>query len=130
MLVAVPLEEEVGDAILGNISDLSLRIVLARIIKSCDGVTNQVDDASGVSLVLSALGEEEQALAGLAGPGSGGVGSAQLLVLEVLAELLDLDGVVGEPEVALGETEAPGNGISTVHRTCIASTHLTRPGAL
>lgn len=70
-------------------------------------MTYQVDDASRVGLVLSALGEEEQTLAGLAGPSSSGVSNAQLLVLEVLVELLDLDSIIGEPEVALGETEAP-----------------------
>lgn len=67
----------------------------------------QVDDTGGVCLVLSALGEEEEAFAGLAGPGSGWVSEAELLVLEVSRELFNFDSFIAEPEVALSESEAP-----------------------
>lgn len=67
--------------------------------------THQVEDASGGSLVLSTLGKEKQALAGLSGPGgsgrSGGSGG----------QVLGLDGLLAEVEVALGEAQAPGNGV-------------------
>lgn len=62
---------------------------------------------AGGGLVLSALGEEKQTLAGLAGPGSDGVGNAGLLVLVEDGELLALNSLLVEVEEALGETEAP-----------------------
>jgi hypothetical protein len=69
--------------------------------------THQVEDDEGSGLVLGVLCAEEQALAGLTGPGGGRVGDGRLLVGKVVPELLDLDGVIAEPEVALGEDEAP-----------------------
>lgn len=102
-----------------------------------------------MNLVLSALGEEEQTLASLAGPSGGGMSNAQLLVLKVLAQLLDFNGIIREPEVTLGETEAavrrqkakqlafgpsrPSHHYHHLHyihhsRSCY--TYLTRPGAL
>jgi hypothetical protein len=67
----------------------------------------QTDNASGGSLVLSALGEEEQTLAGLAGPGDDRVGDSGLLVTAEDGELLGLDSIVAEVEETLGEAEAP-----------------------
>lgn len=69
--------------------------------------TYKVENASGGGLVLGALGEEKQTLAGLAGPGSGGVGDGGLLVLVEDGELLALNGLLVEVEEALGETETP-----------------------
>lgn len=72
----------------------------------------QREDTSGGGLVLSALGEEQQTLAGLAGPGGERVRDGGLLSLEVLGEGLDLNGLVVEVEVALDEAEAPINTVS------------------
>lgn len=69
--------------------------------------TYEVENASGGGLVLSALGEEKQALAGLAGPSGGGVGDGGLLVLVEDGELLALNGLLVEVENTLGETETP-----------------------
>ena len=69
--------------------------------------TYEVENASGGGLVLSALGEEKKTLAGLAGPGGGGVGDGGLLVLVEDGELLALNGLLVEVEEALGETETP-----------------------
>lgn len=69
--------------------------------------THEVEDSSGGGLVLGALGEEKQTLAGLAGPGSGGVGNTGLLVLVEDGELLALNSLLVEVEEALGETETP-----------------------
>lgn len=63
---------------------------------------------AGVSLVLSALGDEEQTLAGLAGPGGDGVGNSGLLVLVELGQLLGLNSLIVEVEETLGEAQAPG----------------------
>ena len=74
--------------------------------------TYQVEDTSGGSLVLGALGLEEQTLAGLGGPSSGGVGSGGLLVLVEDGEVLGLGSFVVEVEEALSESQAPGeNGM-------------------
>lgn len=62
---------------------------------------------AGVSLVLSALGDEEQTLAGLAGPGGDGVGNSGLLVLVELGQLLGLNSLIVEVEETLGEAQAP-----------------------
>ena len=67
----------------------------------------QVEDAGGGGLVLSALGQEEQTLAGLGSPSGGGVGNSGLLVLAVDGELLGLDGLIVEVEETLGEAQAP-----------------------
>ncbi|MBZ6375606.1 MAG: hypothetical protein LBE67_11580 [Kocuria palustris] len=69
--------------------------------------TYEVENASGGGLILSALGEEEQTLAGLAGPSRGGVGNSGLLVLVEDGELLALNSLLVEVEEALGKTEAP-----------------------
>lgn len=82
-----------------------LAIVLESVV--LEDVAYQVDDAGGVCLVLSALGEEEKTLSGLRGPRSGWVSEAELLVLEVSRELFDIDSVIAEPEVTFGEPEAP-----------------------
>lgn len=71
--------------------------------------THEVENASGGGLVLSALGEEKKTLASLSGPGSGGVGDGGLLVLMENRELLALNSLLAEVEVALGETESPVN---------------------
>ena len=69
--------------------------------------TYEVENASGGGLVLSTLGEEEQTLAGLAGPGDDRVGDSGLLVATEDGQLLGLDSIVAEVEEALGETETP-----------------------
>lgn len=69
--------------------------------------TYQAEDTSGGGLVLSALGEEEQTLTGLASPGGNRVGDSGLLVLVEDSELLGLDSVILEVEETLGETERP-----------------------
>ena len=96
--------------------------------------THKVEDASGGGLVLSTLGEEKETLASLAGPGSGGVGNCWLLVLVENGELLALNSLLAEVEVALGETETPKRTNSLVcNVSAIAitgATYLTRPGAL
>lgn len=53
------------------------------------------------------LGEVEQALSGLVGPGGNGVRDLGLLATEVLAELLGRNSLVAEPEILLGENNAP-----------------------
>lgn len=60
-----------------------------------------------MGLVFGALGQEEQTLAGLASPGSGGVSDGGLLVLVEDRELLGLNGLIVEVEETLGETQAP-----------------------
>ena len=64
-----------------------------------------------MSLVLSALGDEEQALAGLAGPGGDGVGNGGLLVLVEQGQLLGIDSLVVEVEETLGEAQAPARKV-------------------
>lgn len=88
--MAVDLEHELVGALLAHVGDIS-----------------QVEDAGRSGLVLSTLGEEQQALAGLAGPGSDGVGNGGLLVLEERGELLGLDSLLAEVEVAFGEAKTP-----------------------
>lgn len=109
VLVAVQLEEELIGALLGNIGNIGLfhvsPVPFGAIIHPCG--TYQADDASGSSLVLSTLGEEEQTLAGLAGPGDDRVGDSGLLVATEDGQLLGLDSIVAEVEEALGEAEAP-----------------------
>lgn len=90
MLGTTNLEVELVGAILGDV-----------------GSVTKVDDTSGVSLVLSTLGEEGETLAGLAGPGSNGVGDGRLLVLVEDVEVLALDGLLLEVEETLGEAKAP-----------------------
>lgn len=69
--------------------------------------TNQVEDTSRSSLVLGALGVEEQALAGLASPGGDGVGDGRLLVLVEDGQVLALHSLLGEVEETLGEAQTP-----------------------
>jgi hypothetical protein len=71
--------------------------------------TYQVDDVARMSLVLGALGDEQQTLAGLAGPGGDGVGNSGLLVLVEVDELLGLNSLIVEVEEALSEAQAPEN---------------------
>lgn len=82
--------------------------------------TYQVEDASRGGLVLSALGEEEQALARLASPGGDRVGHSGLLVLVVDGELLVLDGLIVEVEETLREAQAPFT-VSTFSFTPVAA---------
>ena len=69
--------------------------------------TYQVEDARRSGLVLGALGHEKQTLAGLGGPGSGGVCDGGLLVLVEDRELLSLNRLIAEVEEALREAETP-----------------------
>ena len=80
MLVTVELEGELAGA---GLLDLL-----------CVG---KVERTAWSSLVLAVLVEEEQALAGLAGPGSGGAGGV-LALGEVGLEVRGLDWLLAEPE--------------------------------
>ena len=66
------------------------------------------NDTSGLGAVtLTLLVEEEQALAGLAGPGGHGVGDLGLFATQVETKVLRGDGGIVEPELLLGESELP-----------------------
>lgn len=60
-----------------------------------------------MSLLSSLLGEEEETLASVRGPGGVLVGSLGLLATEIAVEVLGLDGVGSEEEKLLLEDEAP-----------------------
>ena len=90
MLGTTNLEVELVGAILGDVGSVS-----------------QVEDTGGVGLVLSTLGEEDETLTGLAGPGGNRVGDSRLLVLVEDVEVLALDGLLLEVEETLGEAKAP-----------------------
>jgi hypothetical protein len=70
-------------------------------------MTHQVDDSNRCGFVLSALGEEEKAFARLRGPSSVGMSDIRFFIVDVSAEVLGLNGIIGEPEEFLRETEAP-----------------------
>ena len=70
-------------------------------------ISYQVQNTGRSSLVLSALSEEEETLAGDAGPGSVGVGHIRLLAVEIGREMLVSDGLLSEPEELLREPQAP-----------------------
>jgi len=88
VLVARDLEGKGDSAVLGEIS--------------CVG---QVEDTGGVLLLVGVLDEEQQTLAGLAGPGDNRVSDLWLLAAEVLSQVGGLNGLLSEPEVLLGEAE-------------------------
>lgn len=70
-------------------------------MRRCRRETYQVNGAGGGSLVGTLLVEEQEALAGLAGPGG------QVVVLQQSRGLLDVDGLRTEPEELLGVDEVP-----------------------
>lgn len=108
MLLASNLEEELVGALLGEVGDFGLVYLLVEYSSFRSFVESyQVEDASGGGLVLGALGQEKQTLAGLAGPGSSRVGDSGLLVLVEDRELLGLNGLIVEVEETLGEAQAP-----------------------
>lgn len=111
VLLASNLELELAGALLGHIRDIGLdglaKVHTSRHEKPL--ATYQVDDVARVSLVLGALGDEQQTLAGLTGPGGDGVGNSRLLVLVEVDELLGLNSVIVEVEEALSEAQAPEN---------------------
>jgi hypothetical protein len=72
-----------------------------------DEATHQSDGASGRGLVLALLAEEEQTLAGLAGP------CGDVVVLEQTRELLGVDSLGAEPEELLGVEEVPSERLAT-----------------
>ena len=72
-------------------------------------VAYEGENAKGSRLVLRTLGEEQQTLASLAGPGSSRTGDSGFLALEEGGELLGFDGLLAEVEETLGEAKAPGN---------------------
>ncbi len=72
----------------------------------CTAYTYQVQDASRVLLLVGVLDEEKEALAGLAGPRSSGVGDLRLLAAKVLGQVRGSDGLLAKPEVLLGEAES------------------------
>lgn len=76
-------------------------------VSSVDELTHQVQDTVRVALVLGVLGEVKEALAGLAGPGSSGVGDLGLLATEVVAEVLGGNWLIAKPEVLLRESKLP-----------------------
>jgi len=69
------------------------------------GGVGQVEDTSGVLLLVGVLDKVEQTLSGLAGPCGNGVGDVGLLATEVLPQVGRRDGLLAEPEVLLGEAE-------------------------
>lgn len=77
------------------------------------GGIGQVEDTGRVLLLVGVLDEEQEALAGLAGPGDRGVGDLGLLAAQVLPQVGRLDGLLAEPEVLLGEAEGAGSVVST-----------------
>ena len=104
-------EMESDGSVLGEFGGISLS-VSARFLDILIQPTYQVQGASGVSLLISVLDEEQQALAGDAGPCSGRVRNVGLLTAQVLAEAGAGDGgLLAEPEVLLGEAECAG-GVS------------------
>jgi hypothetical protein len=68
-----------------------------------------------VSLLSSLLGEEEETLAGVGGPGGVLVGSLGLLATEVAGEVLGLDSVSAEEEELLLEDQAPTEAVQSAH---------------
>jgi hypothetical protein len=75
--------------------------LLVEFINGYNIVTYQENHATGSSLVLSTLREEDGALASLLGPGS-------MLIAVLLTDMGDrLDWLLREPEVVLGEVELP-----------------------
>lgn len=81
---------------------------------TCDigGTTHQCDGASGRRLVLALLVEEQQTLAGLAGP------CGEVVVLQQRGHLLGVDGLRAEPEELLGVDEVPGARLVTCLAGC------------
>lgn len=67
----------------------------------------QVQDTSRGGLLLGVLGVVEEALASLRRPGGGRVGNLGLLAAKVVGELVRRYGLLAQPEVLLGELEAP-----------------------
>lgn len=76
-------------------------------------------------LLVSVLGEEEQTLASLAGPGDDRVGNFRLFATEVLPQVGRVDGLVAEPEVLLGEAECAASSISMPCRAETANFSLS-----
>ena len=65
-----------------------------------------------MKLILSTLGEEQQALSRLCSMGGIGVREVGLLISHVSVEMLVLDRLVAEPEELLGKDQAPGQQTS------------------
>lgn len=107
VLGTVNLEEELGGTLLGQVSGIGLFLLISFNETIFMWSAYQAEDTSGGGLVLSALGEEQQTLTGLASPGGDGVSNSGLLVLLEDSELFSLNSVILEVEEALGETETP-----------------------
>lgn len=71
--------------------------------------TYEVQDARRVGLFRLVLDIVQETLASLARPSGSGMSSLGLLATQVLAKVLDRDGLVAEPKVALGKLEAPAS---------------------
>lgn len=76
----------------------------------------QVQNTSGVLLLVCVLDEEEKTLSGLARPRSDRVSNLGLLAAEVLAQVLSWDRLLAEPEVLLGEAEGATMSVSMLFR--------------
>ena len=97
------------------------------------GSVVESNDASRLGAVtLALLVEEEEALAGLAGPGGHGVGDLGLLATEVETQVLRGDSRVVETELLLGESELPGETLvgGLFRARSSDNTYFSRPGAL
>lgn len=131
--MAVDLEVELV-ALLDDVTDIGLQASVT-LHTICLQETYQVDNSTRSGLVFGALGQEEQALAGLAGPGGDGVSNGRLLILVEDVELFVGDRLIIEVNKALGEAQAPAQNrpIRTApgrgNYGCRV-TYLTRPGAL
>lgn len=78
--------------------------------------THQSDGAGRRRLVLALVVEEQQTLAGLAGP------CGKVVVLQQRGHLLGVDGLGAEPEELLGVDEVPGAWLATRLTSCLSVT--------
>lgn len=103
--MAIDLEVELI-ALLDDITNIGLQ-ASATLYTPCLYETYQVDNSARSGLVFGALGQEEQALAGLTGPGGDGVSHGRLLILVEDCELFGGDRLIMEVNKTLGEAQAP-----------------------
>ena len=70
-------------------------------------VTDQVQDASRASFILSTLSKEQKALAGLVSPSGVGMSDFGLLGTEIAVQAVCSEWLIAEPEEALGKSKTP-----------------------
>lgn len=109
VLVAVKLEVEREDTILAQFRRIGLESVLENVLRDANrGHVDayQVQNTSRSLFLIGVLDEEQQSLAGDAGPSSSRVGDIGLLATKILGEAGGGNGgLLTEPEVLFGETE-------------------------